>query len=218
MNTVRLIGEQGGFAYVSDSYADDLPYWRRFGDRDQLMVPYTLDANDMRFAIQPRACNAGASSKALSHRQFRLLYAEGFGGRAQDAVDRPALPPDRASRRGRWRSSAFLDHMAGHRGRLVRHPPRRSPSIGRGPIRRRARSAPPRWTARPSSRNSAASSSIPPGSPNAPMGWSLGRAMTPRRASIRRWPACSAAPRPRNGWACCARIPIWRASWQRPGG
>ncbi|TPG47185.1 allantoinase PuuE [Sphingomonas glacialis] len=47
-NTARLVAEEGGFVYDADSYADDLPYWdRRFG-RAQLIVPYTLDANDMK--------------------------------------------------------------------------------------------------------------------------------------------------------------------------
>ncbi|MEM1064143.1 MAG: polysaccharide deacetylase family protein, partial [Pseudomonadota bacterium] len=45
MNTVRLAAEEGGFDYISDSYADDLPYWMPLGARDQLILPYTLDAN-----------------------------------------------------------------------------------------------------------------------------------------------------------------------------
>ena len=49
-NTHRLVAEEGGFSYNADSYADDLPYWDRTFDEPQLMVPYTLDANDMRFA------------------------------------------------------------------------------------------------------------------------------------------------------------------------
>ena len=53
-NTARLIAQEGGFAYDADSYADDLPYWDRThaaanGGRAQLIVPYTLDANDMKF-------------------------------------------------------------------------------------------------------------------------------------------------------------------------
>ena len=50
VNTVRLATEEGGFAYVSDTYDDDLPYWREHAGRQQLIIPYTLDANDMRFA------------------------------------------------------------------------------------------------------------------------------------------------------------------------
>jgi putative urate catabolism protein len=47
-NTARLVAEEGGFAYDADSYADDLPYWDRRHGRSQLVVPYTLDANDMK--------------------------------------------------------------------------------------------------------------------------------------------------------------------------
>ena len=49
-NTLQLAAEEGGFLYCADSYADDLPYWARVGGRSQLVVPYTLDTNDMRFA------------------------------------------------------------------------------------------------------------------------------------------------------------------------
>ena len=49
-NTHRLVAAEGGFLYNADSYADDLPYWDRSHGTPQLMVPYTLDANDMRFA------------------------------------------------------------------------------------------------------------------------------------------------------------------------
>ncbi|HEX8375829.1 MAG TPA: polysaccharide deacetylase family protein, partial [Geminicoccaceae bacterium] len=48
-NTLRLVAEEGGFLYCADSYADDLPYWAEVEGRRQLIVPYTLDANDMRF-------------------------------------------------------------------------------------------------------------------------------------------------------------------------
>jgi len=53
MNTLRLVAESGAFDYISDTYDDDLPHWRRIGDRDQLIIPYTLEANDMRFAASP---------------------------------------------------------------------------------------------------------------------------------------------------------------------
>ena len=79
MNTVRLAAEEGGFEYVADSYADDLPYWQRFGDRDQLIVPYTLDANDMRFAT-PQGFNAGDQFFSYLRDTFDVLYAEGVAG------------------------------------------------------------------------------------------------------------------------------------------
>ena len=53
VNTVRLVAEEGGFDYISDCYDDDLPHWQEFGTRNQLMIPYTLECNDMRFAASP---------------------------------------------------------------------------------------------------------------------------------------------------------------------
>ena len=78
-NTVRLIAEDGGFDYVSDSYADDLPYWDQTGERDQLVIPYTLDANDMRFAT-PQGFNAGDQFEAYLRDSFDTLYEEGRNG------------------------------------------------------------------------------------------------------------------------------------------
>lgn len=78
-NTVRLAAETGQFDYVADSYADDLPYWMRFGKRDQLIVPYTMDCNDMRFAIQAGFTN-GAQFESYLKDSFDVLYAEGQAG------------------------------------------------------------------------------------------------------------------------------------------
>ncbi|WP_415919295.1 allantoinase PuuE [Tateyamaria sp. SN6-1] len=78
-NTERLIAETGQFAYVADSYADDLPYWVRYGDRDQLVVPYTMDCNDMRFAIQAGFTD-GAQFEQMLRDAFDVLYAEGQTG------------------------------------------------------------------------------------------------------------------------------------------
>ncbi|CAF4705541.1 unnamed protein product, partial [Rotaria magnacalcarata] len=50
VNTVHLASEEGGFEYISDTYDDDLPYWYEHNGKPQLIIPYTLDANDMRFA------------------------------------------------------------------------------------------------------------------------------------------------------------------------
>jgi hypothetical protein len=79
MNTVRLAAEEGGFAYVADSYADDLPYWMRFGGRDQLIVPYTLDANDMRFAT-PQGFNSGDQFEAYLKDSSTRSTPEGQAG------------------------------------------------------------------------------------------------------------------------------------------
>jgi peptidoglycan/xylan/chitin deacetylase (PgdA/CDA1 family) len=80
MHTVRLAAEEGGFDYVADSYADELPYWMRFGGRDQLIVPYTLDANDMRFAT-PQGFNSGYQFEAYLKDSFDTLYEEGVAAR-----------------------------------------------------------------------------------------------------------------------------------------
>lgn len=79
MNTVRLIAEDGSFDYVADSYADDLPYWLEIGGRRQLVVPYTLDANDMRFAT-PQGFNAGEQFENYLRDSFDEIYREGQEG------------------------------------------------------------------------------------------------------------------------------------------
>lgn len=78
-NTVRLAAETGQFDYIADSYADDLPYWMRFGKRDQLIVPYTMDCNDMRFAIQAGFTN-GEQFESYLKDSFNYLYQEGAEG------------------------------------------------------------------------------------------------------------------------------------------
>lgn len=82
VNTERLITEQGTLEYISDSYADDLPYWVNYGERDQLVIPYTLDANDMRFAT-PQGFNSGDQFFAYLKDSFDALYAEGQAGHAK---------------------------------------------------------------------------------------------------------------------------------------
>ena len=78
-NTVRLIAEDGSFDYVSDTYADDLPYWTDVAERTQLVIPYTLDANDMRFAT-PQGFNTGEHFYTYLKDSFDTLYAEGLAG------------------------------------------------------------------------------------------------------------------------------------------
>ena len=75
-NTIRLAAETGNFKYIADSYADDLPYWEEFGDHDQLIVPYTLDVNDMRFAT-PQGFNSGTQFLDYLKDSFTTLYMEG---------------------------------------------------------------------------------------------------------------------------------------------
>ncbi len=85
VNTVRLAAEEGGFDYVSDTYGDELPYWFEHEgpdgkNRPQLIIPYTLDANDMRFAT-PQGFNSGDQFFAYLKDAFDTLYAEGKAGR-----------------------------------------------------------------------------------------------------------------------------------------
>ncbi|WBU56676.1 allantoinase PuuE [Paracoccus sediminicola] len=78
-NTVELTAETGQFAYISDTYDDDLPYWKRIGGRDQLVIPYTLEANDMRFATAPGYITGEQFFQYLKD-AFDVLYAEGEAG------------------------------------------------------------------------------------------------------------------------------------------
>ena len=82
LNTVRLTAETGVLDWISDTYDDDLPYWAQFGDRDQLIIPYTLEANDMRFATAPGYIT-GDQFESYLRDSFDTLYAEGAAGRAK---------------------------------------------------------------------------------------------------------------------------------------
>lgn len=113
-NTIRLVAEQGGFDYVADSYADDLPYWMRFGAIDQLIMPYTMDCNDMRFGIQAGYTNGDQFESYLKD-SFDYLYAEGVEGAPKmlsiGLHCRIVGRPGRAAALKR-----ALDYMAGHDG------------------------------------------------------------------------------------------------------
>ncbi|NBC95423.1 MAG: allantoinase PuuE [Deinococcus-Thermus bacterium] len=113
MNTVRLAAE-AGMTYVADSYADELPYWLRIGERDQLVVPYTLDANDMRFAT-PQGFNTGEQFEAYLRDTFDTLHAEGRAGAPK--MMSVGLHCRLAGRPGRAAALArFLDHAAAQEG------------------------------------------------------------------------------------------------------
>jgi len=75
-NTHRLIAQNNSFVYHADSYADDLPYWDTTHDNTQLVVPYTLDVNDMRFA-SPQGFNSGTQFFDYLKDTFDTLYQEG---------------------------------------------------------------------------------------------------------------------------------------------
>ena len=75
-NTRRIVSETGQFLYDADDYSDDLPFWSRLTEKPQLIVPYTLDTNDMRFATA-QGFNTGAQFEQYLKDAFDTLYAEG---------------------------------------------------------------------------------------------------------------------------------------------
>jgi putative urate catabolism protein len=111
-NTLRLVAEEGGFLYCADSYADDLPYWVSVEGRQQLIVPYTLDANDMRFA-SAQGFNSGDQFFTYLRDSFDVLYAEGERGAAK--IMSVGLHCRLVGRPGRAAALArFLDHVQQH--------------------------------------------------------------------------------------------------------
>lgn len=76
LNTRRLIVEEGGFLYDSDAYNDDLPYWVEVGGKSHLVIPYTLDNNDMKYCVAP-GFNSGNDFYTYLKDAFDVLYAEG---------------------------------------------------------------------------------------------------------------------------------------------
>jgi putative urate catabolism protein len=129
-NTRRLVVEEGGFLYDSDSYADELPYWVDVGGRDHLVIPYTLDANDFKFLLVNGFITADQFHDYLVD-SFEQLYEE--GGRMMSVglhcriVGRPGRAPalDRflahvRSREGVWVTTRaeIARHWRTH------HPPR----------------------------------------------------------------------------------------------
>ena len=112
VNTLDLVMEEQGFLYSADSYADELPYWVTGPHGPQLIVPYTLDANDMRFAT-PQGFNAGDQFFAYLKDSFDVLYAEGKAG--QPKMMSVGLHCRLVGRPGRAAALArFLDYVQGH--------------------------------------------------------------------------------------------------------
>ena len=119
-NTRRLLLDHGGYTYDSDYYGDDLPFWMKVAKSNgetvnQLVVPYTLDANDMRFAA-PQGFNTGEHFFDYLRDSFDVLYAEGD----PQGLDRPKMMSigmhcRLLGRPGRMRGlQKFLDHVQAH--------------------------------------------------------------------------------------------------------
>ncbi len=104
----RIAADDGEFIYNSDTYADDLPYWDYQFDVPQLMVPYTLDANDMRFAT-PQGFNSGQQFFDYLKDSFDVLHAEGGRMMSIGLHCRLAGRPGRAAAVAR-----FLDYVLSH--------------------------------------------------------------------------------------------------------
>jgi putative urate catabolism protein len=110
-NTARLVAEEGGFVYDADSYSDDLPYYDTRRGRPQLVVPYTLEANDMKFVAYNGFAN-GEQFFGYLKDAFDQLYQEGLTSPKMMSVGlhgRIAGRPARSAAVAR-----FLDYIAGH--------------------------------------------------------------------------------------------------------
>ncbi len=110
-NTRKLVVEDGGFLYDSDAYNDDLPYWTRVEGKPHLVIPYTLDANDMKFSVAPGFSAPSGFYEYLKD-AFDVLYAE---GKTTPKMMSVGLHTRLAGRPGRAAALArFLDYVLQH--------------------------------------------------------------------------------------------------------
>ena len=120
-NTRRLVVEEGGFLYDSDAYNDDLPYWVKVGEKDHLVIPYTLDVNDMKFAVAPGFTSPSGYFEYMRD-AFDVLYREGADA-AEDDVGRAAHAPCGST--GSRSRARTLSRLRARTRRRVDLPPRR---------------------------------------------------------------------------------------------
>jgi allantoinase len=134
VNTRRLVVEEGGFLYDSDAYNDELPFWDMTQARPHLVIPYTNDVNDSKFA-NPAGFGTGAEFFTYLRDSFDQLYEEGATTPGMMSV---GLHMRLVGRPGRARAlAAFLDHVQAHpdvwvcrridiaRHWIAQHPPAR---------------------------------------------------------------------------------------------
>ncbi len=134
VNTRRLVVEEGGFLYDSDAYNDDLPYWTKVGNKDHLVIPYTLDNNDMKFSVAP-GFTSGEDFYAYLKDAFDVLVDE---GRTSPKMMSVGLHTRLVGRPGRFAAlERFLDYVDEHddvwicrrvdiaRHWIANHPPER---------------------------------------------------------------------------------------------
>lgn len=113
VNTRKLVVEEGGFLYDSDAYNDDLPYWVNVLGKSHLVIPYTLDVNDMKFSVAPGFSSPSGFFEYLRD-TFDVLYREGA---SQPKMMSVGLHPRLAGRPGRTAAfERFLDHVMKHDG------------------------------------------------------------------------------------------------------
>ena len=108
MESLRAVVKHGGFLYSSDSYNDDLPYWVKVDGTPHLIIPYTLEVNDMKFAVAPGFGTADGWLQAMKD-AFDMLYAEGARAPKMMSIGihcRLAGRPSRAATLAR-----FLDYV-----------------------------------------------------------------------------------------------------------
>jgi putative urate catabolism protein len=111
INTRRLVVEEGGFLYDSDAYDDDLPHWTRVGGKPHLVIPYTLDNNDMKFSVAP-GFSSGEGFFHYLKDAFDVLYRE---GKTTPKMMSVGLHTRLAGRPGRAAAlERFLDYILGH--------------------------------------------------------------------------------------------------------
>jgi allantoinase len=111
VNTRRLVVEEGGFLYDSDAYNDDLPYWVKVGTKDHLVIPYTLDVNDMKFSVAP-GFSAPSGYFEYLRDTFDVLYREGATHPKMMSVGLHTRLAGRPGRAGAL--ERFLDHICKH--------------------------------------------------------------------------------------------------------
>jgi len=110
-NTTDLVMEEGGFHYSSDSYSDDIPYWEKKGKKKQLIIPYTLDNNDMRFTTS-QGFNSGDQFYTYLKDSFDTLYNESQPPKIMSV----GLHCRLIGRPGRIQSlKRFLDYVSKHK-------------------------------------------------------------------------------------------------------
>lgn len=110
-NTRKLVVEEGGFLYDSDAYNDDLPYWVQVSKKNHLVIPYTLDVNDMKFSVAP-GFSAPSGYFEYMRDAFDVLYREGKTAPKMMSV---GLHTRLAGRPGRAAAlERFLDHVDKH--------------------------------------------------------------------------------------------------------